>query len=136
MNFVGGLGNMWNGDAFSCGGGEVASEGVEKFRGRGGGTIPRLFDVVFSKKCVEQHTADSSLPQCYLRRPSKIEALVGSVFKNLTTKVKGRMGDTFASVHPVPPGSVIVSGAQSGDQQAQTDTWPAPHAAAPPRPTS
>ena len=49
------------------------------------------------------------------------------MFKKLVTKLKDRMPDPFASIHPMPPGSVIVSGVESGDQLAHTDTSTAPH---------
>ena len=37
------------------------------------------------------------------------------------------MPDPFESVYYMPPGSVIVSGVESGDQLAHTDTSTAPH---------
>ena len=56
---------------------------------------------MFNKKTVEQQRADPSLPQRYQSGASKTEALAGSVFKKLVTKVKDRMLDPFASVHPI-----------------------------------
>ena len=37
------------------------------------------------------------------------------------------MPDPFASVHPMPPRSVLVSRMESGDQLAHTDTSTAPN---------
>ena len=76
---------------------------------------------------MEQQRADPSLPKRYQSRPSKPEALAGSVFKKLITKLKDKMPDPFASVHPMPPRSVIVSGVESGDQLAHMNTSTAPH---------
>ena len=103
--------------------------GVDSLRGglAEGNRIPQFFDVVFHKKTMEQQRADPSLPQRYQSRPSKTEALVCSVSKQLVTKLKDKMHNPFASLQPMPPGSVIVSGVESGDQLAQTDTSIAPH---------
>ena len=129
LNFVDGLGYTVNGDTLSCADCKVAWKWVEKIWGGGGGgnKVPQLFNVVFNQKTVEQQRADPSLPQRYQSRASKTEALAGSMFKKLVTKLKDRMPAPFAFVHPMPPGSVIVSGVESGDQLAHTDTSTAPH---------
>ena len=49
------------------------------------------------------------------------------MFKKLVAKLKDRMPDPLASIHPMPPGSLIVSGVESGDQLVHTDTSTAPH---------
>ena len=95
--------------------------------GRVGNQVPRFFDVVFNKKTVEQQRADPSLPPRYQSRASKTEALAESVFKKFVTKRKDTMPGPFASVRPMPPGSVIVSDVESGDQLAHMDTSTAPH---------
>ena len=82
---------------------------------------------MFNKRTVEQQRANPSIPQRYQSRPFKTEALVGSVLKKLVTKLKDRMPDPFASVHPMPSGSVIASGVESSDLLAHTDTSTAPH---------
>ena len=105
--------------------------GLRKSGAGGGDIVPQLFDVVFNKKIVEQQRADPSLPQCYQSRASKTQAMAGSVFKKLVTKLKDRMRDPFAFLHPMPPGSVIVSGVESGDQLAHRDTSTVPHILAP-----
>ena len=127
INFVDGLGYTMNGDALHPADCKVAWERVEKVWGGGEDKVPQFYDVVFDKKAVEQQRADPSLPQRYQSRPSKTEALAGSVFKKLATKLKDKMLDPFASVHPMPLGSVIVSGVESGDLLAHTDTSTAPH---------
>ena len=54
-------------------------------------------------------------------------ALARSVFKRLVTKLKDKMPNPFASAHPMPPGSLIVSTVQCGDQVAHTDSSTTPH---------
>ena len=49
------------------------------------------------------------------------------MLKKPVTKLKDKMPDPVASVHPMPPGSVIRSGVEYGDQLAHTDTSSAPH---------
>ena len=49
------------------------------------------------------------------------------MFKKVVTKLTGRMPNPFASVHPMPPGFVILFGVESGDQLPHTDTSTAPH---------
>ena len=48
------------------------------------------------------------------------------MFTKLVSKLKDRMLDPFAFAHPMPPGSVIVCGVESGDQLAHTDASSAP----------
>ena len=127
INFVDGLGYTVNGEALGSAYSKVAWDWVEKIRGRGGDKVQHVFNVVFNQKLVEQQRADPSLPQRYQSRASKTEALAGTVFKKLITKLKEEMHDPFESVYPMPPGSVIVSGVVSGDPLAHTDTSTAPH---------
>ena len=49
------------------------------------------------------------------------------MFKKLVAKPKDRMPDPFAFAHPMPPGSVIVSGVESSNELAHTDTSTASH---------
>ena len=98
LNLVDGLGYMVNGDVLTSADCKVAWERVEKIWGRGGNKVPQFFNVVLSKKTVEQQRVDPSLPQHYQSRASKTEALAGSVFKTLVPKLKDRMPDPFASV--------------------------------------
>ena len=56
------------------------------------------------------------------------------MFKKLVTKRKDKMLDPFASVHPMRPGSVIVSAVESGDRLAHKDTSTPPPPPPPVRP--
>ena len=76
---------------------------------------------------MEQQRANPSPPQRYQSRASKIEALARTVFKKLLTKLNAKMPDPFESVYPMPAGSIIVSGVESGDPLAHMDTSTAPH---------
>ena len=48
------------------------------------------------------------------------------MFKKLVTKLKDKMTPSHPFT-PCLPGSIIVSGVESGDQLAHTDTSTAPH---------
>ena len=90
--------------------------GWRKFGAGGGGIKFHYFSVLYlTKKNVEQQRADPSLPQRYQCRPSKTEAPAARVFGKLVIKLKDKRLDPFASLHPMPPSSVIVSGVESGD---------------------
>ena len=82
---------------------------------------------MFNVQNVEKQRADPSLPQCYQSRPCKTDQLAGSVFKKLVANLRESLLDPFEFVYPMPPGSVIVSDVESGDQLAHTDTSTAPH---------
>ena len=133
-NFIDGLGYTVTGDALSSTDCKAACERVVKVWGGGGGGGGQScmgFRCFFNVQNVEKQRADTCLPQRYQSRPGKTYQLVGSVFKKFVANLRESMPNPFEFVYPMPPGSVIVFGVESGDKLAHTDTSTAPHVLAP-----
>ena len=88
-------------------------------------------------KPVEEKRKDPTLPQRYQSKPSKTAGLAGALIKECINSMQDRVPDPFEDLFKMPC-SVIVSGAESGDQLPHTDVSTAPDMLPPPdrHPTS
>ena len=91
----------------------------------GGNQVPQHFDPVFNVKPVEEQRKDPTLPQRYQSKPSKTGGLAGALIKKFINSMHDRVPDPFEDLFEMPC-SVIVSGAESGDQLPHTDVSTAP----------
>ena len=67
------------------------------------------------------------MPHHYQSMSCKTEVPARTAFQKVLTKVKEGMHDPLESIYPMRPSSVILSGVESGDQLAHTDTSTTPH---------
>ena len=99
--------------------------------GGGGNQVPQHFDPVFTVKPVKEQRKDPTLPQRYQSKPSKTRGLGGTLIKKFINSMQDRVPDPFEDLFEMPC-SVIVSGAESGDQLPHTDVSTAPDMPPPP----
>ena len=98
---------------------------VGKIWGGGGNQVPQHFDPVFNVKPVEEQRKDPTLPQQYQSKPSNTGGLARALTKKFVNSMQDRVPDPFEDLFEMPC-SVIVSGAESGDQLPHTDASTAP----------
>ena len=80
---------------------------------------------MFNVKPVEEQRKDPTLPQRYQSKPSKTGGLVGALIKKFIKSMQDRVADSFEDLFEMPC-SVIVSGAESGEELRHTDVFTAP----------
>ena len=97
----------------------------------GGNQVPQYFDPVFNVKPVQEQRKDPTLPQRYHSKPSETGGLAGALIKNFINSMQNRVPNPFKDLFEMPC-SVIVSGAESGDQLPHTDVSTAPDMLPPP----
>ena len=131
-NFVDGLGYTVHGDIVLAEDCKTTWGRVEKIWG-GGDQVPQHFDPVFNVKLVEEQRKGPNLPQRYQSKPSKTGGLAGALIKNFINAMQDRVPDPFEDLFEMPC-SVMVSGAESGDQLPHTDVSTAPVMLPPPPP--
>ena len=93
--------------------------------GGGRNQVPQHFDPVFNVKPVEEQRNDPTLPQRYQSKSSKTGGPAGALIKKFIQSMQERVPDPFEDLFEMPC-SVIVSGAESGDQLPHTDVSTAP----------
>ena len=86
---------------------------------------------MFNVKPVEEQRKDPTLPQRYQSKPSKTGGVAGALIKKFINSMQDRSPDPFEDLFEMPC-SVIVSGAESGDQLLHTDVSTAPDMLPPP----
>ena len=118
-NFVDGLGYTVHRDILLVEDCKTTWGKVEKNLGAGN-QVPQHFDPVFNVKPVEEQRKDPTLPQRYQSKPSKTGGLASALIKKIINSIKDRVPDPFEGLFDMPC-SVIVSGAESGDQLPHTD---------------
>ena len=97
----------------------------------GGDQVPHHFDPVFNVKAVEEQRKDPTLPQRYQSKPSETGGLTGALTEKFINYMQDRVPDPFEELFEMPC-SVIMSGAESGDQLPHTDVSTAPDMLPPP----
>ena len=85
-----------------------------------GNQVPQHFDPVFNVKPVEEQRQDPTLPQRYQSNPSKTGGLASALIKKFINSINDRVPNPFEGLFDMPC-SVIVSGAESGNQLPHTD---------------
>ena len=130
VNFVDGLGYTVHRDILLAEGCKTTWGKVEKIWG-GGDQVPQHFDPVFNVKPFEEQGRDPTLPQRYPSKPSKTGGLAGALIKKFINSLQNHVPDPFEDLFEMPY-SVIVSGAESGDQLPHTDVSTAPDMPPPP----
>ena len=86
---------------------------------------------MFNVKPVEEQRKDPTLPQRYQSKPPKTAGLAGALIRKFINSMQDRVPDPFEDLFEMPC-SVIVSGAESGDQLPHTDVSTAPDMLPPP----
>ena len=129
-NFVDGLGYTVHRDILAVEDCKTTWGRVEKFWG-GRNQVPQHFDPVFNVKPVEERRKDPALPQRYMSKPSKTSGMASGLIKKFINSINDRVPDPFEDLFDMPC-SIIVLGAESGDQLPDTDVSPAPDVLPPP----
>ena len=124
VNFVDGLGYTVHRDFLLAEGSKTTWGKVEKIWRRGN-QVPQHFDLVFNVKLVEEQRKDPTLSQRYQSKPFKTGGLAGALIKKFISSMQDRVPDPFEDLFEMPS-SVVVSGAESGDQLLHTDVSTAP----------
>ena len=115
----------------------LAAEDCKTTRGRvekiwaGGNQVPQHFDPVFNVKPVEEQRKDPTLHQRYMSKPTKTSGMASTLIKEFISSINDRVPDPFEDLFDMPC-SIIVSGAESGDQLPHTDVSTAPDMPPPP----
>ena len=97
----------------------------------GGNQVPHHFDPVFNVKPVEEQRKDPALPQRYMSKPSKTSGMASALIKKIINSINDRVPDPFEGLFEMFC-SIIVSGAESGEQLPHTDVSTAPDVLPPP----
>ena len=105
-------------------------EGGKNF-GRGVNQVPQHFDPVYNVKPVEERRKDLALPKRYMSKPSNTSGMASALIKKFINNINNRVPDPFEDLFEMPC-SIIVSGAESGDQLPHTDVLTAPDVLPPP----
>ena len=97
----------------------------------GGDQVPQYFDPLFYVKLVEKQRKDPTLPQRYMSKPTKTSGMAIALIKTFINGINDGLPDRFKDLFDMPC-SIIVSGAESGDQLPHTDVSTAPDIVPPP----
>ena len=97
----------------------------------GGNQVPEHFDPVFNAKRGEEQKKDPTLPQRYMSKPTKTSGMARALIEKFVSGINDRVPDPFEDFFDMPC-SIIVSGAESGDQLPHTDVLTAPDMLPPP----
>ena len=124
-NFVDGLGYTVHRDILLAEDCKTTRGRVEKFWGARN-QVPQHFDPVFNVKPVEEQRKDPTLPQRYQSKPSKTLGMASALIKQFINSINDRVPDPFEDLFDMPC-SIIMLGAESGDQLPHTDVSTTPN---------
>ena len=130
LNFVDGLGYTVHRDI-------LVAEDCKTTWGRveeiwtAGNQVPQHFDLLFNVKPVEEQRKDPTLPQRYQSKPTKAGGMASARIKKFINTINDRVPDPFEDLFDMPC-SIIVFGAESGNQLHHNACFDCLRHAAPP----
>ena len=96
-----------------------------------GNQVLKHFDPVFNVKPVEEQRQYPTLPERYQYKPTKTGGMASALVENFINSINDHVPDPFEDLFDMAS-SIIVSGAESGDQLPHTDVSTAPDMLPPP----